>query len=78
MTLLNTYIAPGNDDIVDAYRELYIAGDIRGLTPSIAHINANTFAISSAGRILVNCDRIRGDDSPLNRDTAAAENEMFV
>lgn len=42
----------------------------------MAHIKAKTLAISSAGRILVNCERIRGDDRPLNRDKLAAENKM--
>lgn len=71
--LLRTYMAPGNDDIVYAYNELYIAGDIRGLMPSIAHIRAKTFAISAGGNILVSCERINGDDNPRNKDTLAAE-----
>lgn len=69
---------PGNDDMVYAYSELYIAGDIRGLTPSMAHISANTFAISCGGSVFDSNDLINGADSPLNKDIPEPENSHII
>lgn len=46
------------------YSELYINGEIRGHKPSIADINANTFAMSTTGKIFVKNDLINGAERP--------------
>ena len=57
---------------------MYITGAINGHKPSIADINAKTFAISTTGSIFVKNDRIKGADRPLIDPTDAPEKENVL